>query len=81
MCSKLPIVSLPNCDVSNICGKQFTVETLSEYFSRVCSLIEDKAFYSHQSEVAWETGKALTDPKPIMKNLFEKLQLEVTKDE
>ena len=61
----IPVVTLPNCDVSYNVGETFTVPDTEIMINEICRYAEDKEFYYNRQKYALEFSK---------KNSIEKLE-------
>jgi hypothetical protein len=46
----VPVVTFPNCDVSNVAGTDFCCENFSQMKEQITRYREDKVFYKKQKE-------------------------------
>lgn len=65
----IPVVTLPNCDVSYNVGESFTVSDTETMIEEICRYVEDNEFYHNRQKYALECSK---------KNSIEKLEAYVS---
>lgn len=50
--AEIPVITLPNCDVSNTVGEEFTVKDYQEMVETVCEYARNKQFYENMVKKA-----------------------------
>jgi glycosyltransferase involved in cell wall biosynthesis len=61
----IPVVTLPDCDVSVAVGKDFVVPDYGKMIETVCRYVRDKEFYLQQKQRAKEIAANNTDDKMV----------------
>lgn len=63
--AKLPVVTLPDCDVAYNCGEEFVVRDYEEMIDTVCLYAENKNFYAEKKKCAQAYKEKNTDEKLV----------------
>jgi len=78
----LPIVTLPDCDVSYRAGANFVVESYDEMVTYICKCVEDKLFFEEKRKMVKErvAGDSKERLVQYVKNMISIIESRCTKD-